>query len=424
LTAANRGFSDSERLILVSQIDARTTQPVLADEEAGAMSHAPLKKWLTRVVGLGTMVLVAALMLQKVASVRAAQAKEEARVPQSYTRNVAIVLYEGVELLDFAGPGEVFAAAAHQGSDRGALAFQVYTVAATRQPIKSQGFVTITPHHGIDDAPPPDILVIPGGASNVMLTNEKFMSWANRAMKNAKLTLTVCTGAFVPAKAGLLDGHSATTHHGSFERLRKLAPRTTVIEGKRFIDNGAIITTAGVSAGIDGALHAVARLLGRNVADATASYMEYHWTPEAYLAGSYPYLNPSLDEYGRALQQAGIHEAAKEWAEAEKAYRALIETYPRDGWGWFGLGSVLQAKGEWDAAIQAGERAASFASLRSDALFNIACAYARKGNKDEAFNKLGMAVLSGFKKKWQLEGAADLASLRDDGRYTELVKSL
>jgi adenylate cyclase len=124
------------------------------------------------------------------------------------------------------------------------------------------------------------------------------------------------------------------------------------------------------------------------------------------------------------LQQAGIHEDAKDWAEAEKAYRALIEKYPRDGTGWFGLASVLRAKGEWDAAIQAGERAASFESVRSDALFNVACAYARKGNKDEAFNQLGMAVASGFKKKWQIEGAADLASLRGDTRYAELVKSL
>jgi putative intracellular protease/amidase len=388
------------------------------------MSQTPWKKWMMRVVALGIVVLVAALIVQRFALARAAQTREEARLPQNYTRNVAIVLYEGVELLDFAGPGEVFAAAAHQGADRGALAFNVYTVAATRQPIKSQGFVTITPEHSVDDAPPPDILVIPGGASNMMLQNERFMSWAEPAMKNAKLTLTVCTGAFVPGKVGLLDGRSATTHHSAFERLRTVAPATTVVEGKRFVDNGSIITTAGVSAGIDGALHAVARLLGRGVADATARYMEYHWTPEAYLAASYPYLNPSVDEHGRALQQASIYEEAKDWAEAEKAYRALVEKHPRDGSGWFGLGSVLQAKGEWDAAIQAGERAASFDSVRSDALFNLACAHARKGNKDEAFNKLGMAVASGFKKKWRLEGAPELASLRGDARYAELLKSL
>lgn len=388
------------------------------------MSQAPWKKSLMRVAWLGTVVLVTALVLQRFGSMRTAQAKEESGVPQNYTRNVAIVVYEGVELLDFAGPGEVFAAAANSGADRGQPAFNVYTVAPERQPLKSQGFVTITPDYGVDDAPAPDIVVIPGGSSQVLLRDERFMAWATSAMKNAKVTLTVCTGAFVPATLGLLDGRSATTHHGAVERLRSAAPRVTVIEGKRFVDNGAIITTAGVSAGIDGALHTVARILGRNVADGTASYMEYHWTPEAYLAASYPYLNPSLDDHGRDLQQASLYEDAKDWKEAEKAYRAIVQNHPRDGFGWVGLSGVLQAKGEWDAAIEAGERAASFGHVRSDALFNVARAYARKGNKDEAFDKLRLAVTAGFKRKWQLEGEPDLAGLRSDARYGELVKTL
>jgi putative intracellular protease/amidase len=388
------------------------------------MSQTFWKKWPMRVIGLGAVALVAAIVVHRFGSLRTAQAKEEARMPQNYTRNVAIVLYEGVELLDFAGPGEVFAAAANVATDRGRPAFNVYTVAPVRQPVKSQGFVTITPDFGVDDAPPPDILVIPGGASQTLLQSDRFMSWAKATMKSAKVTLTVCTGAFVPATAGLLDGQSATTHHGAFDGLRAAAPRATIIEGKRFVDNGSIITTAGVSAGIDGALHTVARLLGRHVADRTASYMEYHWTPEAYLAASYPYLNPSLDDQGRELQQASVYEAAKNWPEAEKVYRALIEKYPRDGSGFYGLSVVLQARGEWDAAIEAGERAASFGSVRSDALFNVACAYARKGNKDEAFNKLRLAVTAGFKRKWQLEREPDLASLRGDARYQEVVKAL
>jgi hypothetical protein len=85
---------------------------------------------------------------------------------------------------------------------------------------------------------------------------------------------------------------------------------------------------------------------------------------------------------------------------------------------------VLQAKGEWDAAIEAGERAASFATVRSDALFNVACAYARKGNKDEAFNQLRLAVTAGFNQKWRLDAEPDLASLRGDARYEQLVKAL
>jgi transcriptional regulator GlxA family with amidase domain len=272
------------------------------------MLQAPRSRWLTRVVPLGTLALATALLASRYTPMSTAEPKKEIGVSQNYTRNVAIVVYEGVELLDFAGPGEVFAAAANIGNDRGQPAFKVYTVAPARQAIKSQGFLTITPDYGIDDAPLPDIVVIPGGSSQTLVENAAFMSWASTAMLTAKLTLTVCTGAFVPAKLGLLDGFQATTHHSAFDRLRSAAPAATVIEGKRFVDNGAIVTTAGVSAGIDGALHTVARLLGRHVADATARYMEYQWAPEAYLAGSYPRLNPSLDAQGRELQRASLRQ--------------------------------------------------------------------------------------------------------------------
>ena len=388
------------------------------------MSQASWKKWLVRIVGLGTAVLGAASMGPRFAALRTARAGEEAAVTSNYTRNVAIVLYEGVELLDFAGPGEVFAAAARQGTDRGQLAFKVYTVAPTRTTIKSQRFLDVTPDYALEDAPAPDILVIPGGASQTLTDDRRFMSWAGEAMKNAKVTLTVCTGAFVPARAGLLDGLAATTHHGSFDSLRSAAPRASIIEGKRFVDNGSIVTTGGVSAGIDGALHVVARLLGRRVADNTASYMEYHWTPEAYLALSYSYFNPSLDAHGRELEQAIVYEDSKDWDSAEKAYRRVVAAHPRDGFGHYGLAAVLQAKGQWDGAIEAGERAAKFAAVRSDALFCVACAYARKGDKEEALRKLGMAVAAGFKSKWNLEHEPDLASLRGDARYEQLVKAL
>ena len=394
------------------------------------MSHIRWNLWLMRALGLGVVVLVMALALARLASVEAAETKrapragEEAHVTSSYTRNVAIVLYEGVELLDFAGPGEVFAAAANEARDRGRPAFYVYTMAPGRQPLKSQGFVTITPDFGIDDAPAPDILVIPGGSSKALVEHPRFMTWANSAMKNAKITLTVCTGAFVPAATGSLDGFQVTTHHSAFDRLRAAAPQATVVEGKRFVDNGAIITSAGVSAGIDGALHTVARLLGRHVADNTARYMEYHWTPEAYLASAYPYLNPSLDEHGRDLQQATVYEEAKDFTAAERTYRSLAEKYPDDGSALYGLSGVLQAKEEWDAAIEAGERAARFESVRADALFNVACAYARKGKKDEALSKLRLSLGAGFKKKWRLEGEPDLASVRSDPRYGELLKTL
>ncbi|MGH9869799.1 MAG: DJ-1/PfpI family protein [Candidatus Polarisedimenticolia bacterium] len=233
----------------------------------------------------------------------AAESQPSAR---PYTRNVAIVLYEGVELLDFAGPGEVFQAAASFSEHGDQGGFKVYTVATTTKPILSQHFLHVVPDFSIDDAPKPDVLVIPGGQSGALLGDPKFMAWAAKVTKEAEITLTVCTGAFVPGKLGLLDGKTATTWYGAIERLRRDVPKATVQEGRRFVDNGSIITTAGVSAGIDGALHAVARLTGRAVADQTARYMEYHWTPEPYLATTYTYLNPSLDEAGRTAQRAEL----------------------------------------------------------------------------------------------------------------------
>jgi transcriptional regulator GlxA family with amidase domain len=232
--------------------------------------------------------------------------------PKKYTRNVAIVVYEGVELLDFAGPGEVFEAAAGFSTFKGEPGFRVYTVAAAAKPITSQRFLTVVPEFTIENAPRPDIIVIPGGGSSVLTEDPKFMAWATKNAGAGALTLTVCTGAFVPARAGLLDGAGATTWYGAIERLRKAAPKANVQDGRRFVDNGSIITTAGVSAGIDGALHTVARLMGRAVADQTARYMEYHWTPEPYLAQGYPWLNPSLDEEGRVAQRSELSGGGKD----------------------------------------------------------------------------------------------------------------
>jgi len=346
-----------------------------------------------------------------------------AKAPDGYTRNVAIVVYEGVELLDFAGPGEVFGAASGFGRDRGRSAFNVYTVAVSKNPLSS-GFVKITPAYDVDDAPRPDIIVIPGGNTGALLDSPKFMAWLKATQANAEVTLIVCTGAFTVAKLGLLDGKQVTTFYGAIDSLRRQTPKATVIDGRRFVDNGSIITTAGVSAGIDGALHTVARLLGRAVADQTARYMEYRWTPESYLSTGYAYLNPSLDEGGRQLQQAQIWEAEQNYADASKAYRAMIEADPGDGFAWYRLGACLQAEGQLDAAIDAARHAAAFADVRSDALYNLACGLALQGHADDAIASLQQAVAAGFKAKWLLDGDPDLASIRPDPRFQKIASSL
>ncbi len=217
----------------------------------------------------------------------AAGAAAEVPSPKPVTRNVAIVLYEGVELLDFAGPAEVFSAAADFGAVGEQPAFRVYTVATSKAPVTSQGFLKVLPDFTIADAPRPDLILVPGGQSSTLTNDARFMAWARKAFEGAEVSMSVCTGAFVLGKAGMLDGRTVTTWFGAVENLRKAVPAATVQDGRRFVDQGRVVTTAGVSAGIDGALHIVARLLGRDVADQTARYMEYRWTPEPYLVETY-----------------------------------------------------------------------------------------------------------------------------------------
>ena len=337
------------------------------------------------------------------------------------TRNVAVVLYDGVEVLDFAGPSEVFASAGGYASDRGVPGFRVYTMAATKDPLLSQGFVRITPEFSIADAPKPDILVIPGGSTQKLLGDPAFMAWVAKAIPEAEVTLTVCTGAFVASKVGALDGKTATTWYGAVENLRKKTPKATVQEGRRFVDNGSVVTTAGVSAGIDGALHVVARLSGRAVADRTARYMEYHWSPESWAASGYTHLNPSLDDAGREAQQADLFGEEKRWDEAIGAWKRLVDRNPQDGHAWSRYGFSLHQKERYEEAIAAWRHASEYPDERPNALFSIACAESLRGRKDDAIRALGEAIDSGFTSKWALDGDTDLDPIRSDPRFAAVV---
>jgi transcriptional regulator GlxA family with amidase domain len=187
-------------------------------------------------------------------------------------RNVAIFIHNGVEILDFAGPSEVFA------STEG---FNVYTVSLSKEPIISQGFIKITPTYTLTDCPKPDIVVLPGGDTGPFIENKPLIDWIKNSATQAEVMLSVCTGAGLLAKAGLLDGKQATTFHSYIEPLQRATPKAEILRNTRFVDNGQIITTAGVSAGIDGALHVVAKLKGQATAIQTARYMEYDkWKPE------------------------------------------------------------------------------------------------------------------------------------------------
>ena len=188
---------------------------------------------------------------------------------KKHVKTVAVFLFTGVELLDFAGPAEVFSIA-----DRG-RSFRVITVAESTQPLKTMGGVTITPDYTFETAPRADVLVVPGG--NTKAVGQAGREWLRKASGEAEITMSVCFGAFLLADIGLLDGISATTHHWGIEGLKKAAPKCHVVTGRRYVDSGRIITTAGVTAGIDGALRVVERMLGKEDAKwAAEEWMEHH----------------------------------------------------------------------------------------------------------------------------------------------------
>ncbi len=195
------------------------------------------------------------------------------------TRNIAILVFETVEVLDFAGPLEVFASVNTVLKDN--PPFNVYTVAEAAGSIRAANPLTIVPDYTIDTCPPPDILLIPGGTgSRAAAKSERLIAWVKAQDQRTEFTLSVCTGTRVLAAAGLLDGLQATTHFGSLDELAATYPTTTVLRGVRYVDNGRIVTSAGVSAGIDMSFHIVQRLLGEDVARATAHYIEYdYWQP-------------------------------------------------------------------------------------------------------------------------------------------------
>lgn len=185
---------------------------------------------------------------------------------------VAILLYPGVELLDFAGPLEVF------NHMEGA---EVYTVAAKSGAMTiMRKMLTVTPEYNLGNAPKPDILVIPGGEVREVVADSSVISWIQQTTAGSKLTMSVCTGAYLLGKAGLLDGKTVTTHWAATQMLQRMTPKATVMEHTRFVEQGNLLTTAGVSAGIDGALRVVSRLQGLEAAHTIARIMEYDkWEP-------------------------------------------------------------------------------------------------------------------------------------------------
>jgi len=195
-------------------------------------------------------------------------------------QNIGIFVFDEVEVLDFAGPFEVFSTASriyqHHFSDSH-LPFEVFTVGESCNMVRTRGGLIVKPQFGFFEHPQIDILLIPGGVILAELEKPNVISWIFEQSHNAKLIASVCTGAFLIGKAGLLSGKSATTHWEDINDLRTYLPDTKIIDHKRWVDEGKVITSAGISAGLDMSLHIVSRFLGKEVATKTAHQMDYIW---------------------------------------------------------------------------------------------------------------------------------------------------
>ena len=188
-------------------------------------------------------------------------------------RNIGILIFPDVELLDFCGPYEAFTAASRDGEPY----FNTFTVAEQAGPVASKAGLKFIPDYTFENAPKIDVLVVPGGQGTRREVD-------NPVAGQSELTTSVCTGSFLLGKAGLLADGKATTHWGSIERMRETFPSIQVLENVRFVDDGAIVSSAGVSAGIDMSLHVIERLCGRQAAESSARLMEYDYWQAASVA--------------------------------------------------------------------------------------------------------------------------------------------
>ena len=197
------------------------------------------------------------------------------------TINVGIFLYNEIEVLDFAGPFEVFSTASRVSSrisEDSENLFNVFTVAEDQKSILARGGLKIIPTQSISNHPEINLLIIPGGIVTDELEKNHIVSWILNTSNSADITGSVCTGAFLLAKAGLLKSKRATTHWEDIDDLISMFPDIKIKKNVRWVDEGKIVTAAGISAGIDMSLHLVSRMANNKLALLTAKQMEFDWT--------------------------------------------------------------------------------------------------------------------------------------------------
>lgn len=196
------------------------------------------------------------------------------RVQRAPARKVAILIFDNVQIIDYTGPYEVF----------GAAGMNVFTVATSTAQIKTNLGMKVTPDYALNEAPEADILLIPGGGVFAMQQDQQVLQWIRDRAKAVEYVVSVCNGAAILAKTGLLDGLTATTTAGLIDGFSAIAPKVKVVHDQRYVDNGKFITTAGLSSGIDGALYVVSKLFGKAQAQSAALRLEYDWKGDSKYA--------------------------------------------------------------------------------------------------------------------------------------------
>jgi len=192
------------------------------------------------------------------------------------TRTIGIFVFDGVEVLDFAGPYEVFTCAARvHGGD--SPPFRVVTIGRQQAMLRARAGLSVFPEASFASAGHIDVLLIPGGVVDEELARPEVSAWIAATHQHTEITASICNGAILLAATGLLDGLPATTHWADMAELRERFPAVQVQQDRRWVDNGRIVTSGGISAGIDMSLHLVARLASMELARRTALRMEYDW---------------------------------------------------------------------------------------------------------------------------------------------------
>lgn len=194
------------------------------------------------------------------------------------SKTVGIFVFDEIEVLDLGGPFEVFSVANRIAvRDGQAEPFNVVTVSYAAETVEARGGYRFCPSHRFSDVPAIDILVVPGGVVDRECARPEVISWLRQVDTSAELTASICTGAFLLAEAGILSGLNVTTHWEDIDDLERRYPDLNVQRGQMWVDEGRIVTSGGISAGIDMSLHLVRRLLGQDLAQRVARQMEYDW---------------------------------------------------------------------------------------------------------------------------------------------------